>query len=72
MDDPTNAACLAKLPAMAAILGIPVESFFVDNEAAERLAGASECAQLWDQIKTADGRRRALVYLREVADEPHP
>ncbi|MFK5595653.1 hypothetical protein ACFZ8E_01380 [Methylobacterium sp. HMF5984] len=72
MSDPADVARLAKLSAMAASLGIPVGSFFADTEATERLAGASECARLWDRIKTAEDRHRALAYLRELADEPHP
>ena len=72
MSDSEQAARLAKLSVMAASLGMPVESFFADSEAAERLAGASECARLWDGITTAEGRRQALAYLRDLADEPPP
>lgn len=72
MSNPADAARMAKLIALAASLGIPVESFFADAEAAERLAGASECARLWDRIRTAEGRRRALAYLHALADEPYP
>ncbi len=72
MSNPADAVRLAKLTALAASLGIPVESFFADPEAAGRLAGASECARLWNRIKTAEGRRRALAYLHALADEPNP
>ncbi|RZL19858.1 hypothetical protein [Methylobacterium sp. WL6] len=70
MDNPVDAVRLAKLSAMATSLGIPVESFFTDTEAAECLSGARECAELWGRIKTAEGRCRALAYLRELVDEP--
>ncbi len=72
MSNPADAVRLAKLTAMAASLNVSVESFFADTEAAKHLAWASECVRLWDRIKTAEGRRRALAYLRELADEPNP
>lgn len=72
MSDPANATRLVKLTALAASLNVSVESFFADTEAAERLAGANECVRFWDRIKTVEGRRRALAYLRELADEPNP
>ncbi|TXN71890.1 hypothetical protein [Methylobacterium sp. WL6] len=71
MSNPAGATDLMKLSALAASLGIPVERFFADDEATERLAGASECARLWDLIKTVEGRRHALAYLRGLADEPN-
>ncbi|MCJ2121098.1 hypothetical protein [Methylobacterium sp. J-077] len=70
MDNLADAACMAKLHTMAALLDIPVESFFTNDEAADRFDKANECLRLWDRIKTADGRRRALECLRELANEP--
>ncbi|MCJ2137366.1 hypothetical protein MKK69_25535 [Methylobacterium sp. J-026] len=61
---------MAKLHVMAALLGIPVDSFFGGHAAAERCGEVSECLRLWDKIKTADGHHQALEYLRELADEP--
>ena len=72
MSNPADAVRLAKLAALAASLDVSVESFSADTEAAKHLAGASECVRLWDRIKTTEGRCRALAYLRELADEPHP
>ena len=67
MNDPADAG-MAKLHVMAAVLGIPIESFFDEHEEVGRLFESSECLRLWDKIKTADGRRRALECLRELAD----
>ncbi|MCJ2065454.1 hypothetical protein MKK63_22470 [Methylobacterium sp. J-088] len=69
MDDLTGAP-MVRLHVIAACLGIPVDSFFTGHEAAGRFVEVGQCLRLWDRIKTADGRRRALECLRELADEP--
>ena len=68
MDDLTDAP-MVRLHAIAALLSIPTDNFF-DGYQAEHFDGVGQCLRLWDRIKTADGRRRALECLRELADEP--
>ncbi|MCJ2063594.1 hypothetical protein MKK63_12855, partial [Methylobacterium sp. J-088] len=68
MDDLTGAPTV-RLHAIAALLSMPADSFFDGYQAAEHFDGVGQCLRLWDRIKTADGRRRALECLRELADE---
>lgn len=57
------------LSRIADALGVPVEKFFAEGPRTETMAGADECLRLWFQIKTAEGRRRALKSLRGIVED---
>lgn len=55
-----------RLRRIADILGLPVESF-AEGPQPEHLDGGVQCLLLWQQLESADGRRRALDALKRIA-----
>lgn len=53
---------------IAEILGVPVESFSASRPP-EALEGTLQCLMLWQAIEAPAARRKALAYLRQLADD---
>ena len=58
-----------KLHMIAEALRIPVEHFFVENQSSNSVVTALECICLWSMIKSDDGRKRALEFIRSIVHD---
>ena len=58
----------AVLRKIADALGVSVERFFTVKSPSDDSSDEDECLRLWSEIKTEEGRRRALEALRTIAE----